>query len=200
VTTQVTFYTEPLNIDGLMASLRIEFGDIDGSIYSDTTIRTALVNAVSALQRRWDQKYQIYKTELALDPQPVGVPAGYVAANTSHGLGYIPSGLAEGDVFRDPYVSFLQPSPPIIESADERAIVLQAVYILRKMQVSSNTVDLVSWATEDIRYTNTSRGTSFAKLLEQDKNALDDYFRKSIAKPKILSFPVHYIPGLEISY
>ena len=197
MTTTVTFYTEPLNVDFLMQELRMEFGDIDGSVYSDTTIRTALVNAVSALQRRWNHKYQVYRFILALDPQPVNVPTGYIAANTAMGISYIPSGLNEGDIFREPRVSFTQASPPIIESVDERAIVLQAVYILRKVQVSSNSIDLISWSTEDIRYSNTERGRSITKLLEQDKNALDDYFRKSIAKPKILNFPVHFIPGLD---
>lgn len=192
--TNVVYYDTPLNIDYLIAGVRLNFGDLEGTIFSDTTIRTGIVNAVKYLQRKWGSKYQVYDAMLLVSPQPDGVPVGYVLANTFDGQAYIPSGLNSGDIFRNPYVSFNAPAP-VITSEDETAIVLAATYLLRKAQVSSSSDELVSWSTEDIRYTNLSKERSVSKLLEEDTKALEDYFRRKLARPIRVEYPIGYIPG-----
>lgn len=195
MTTLVTFNTEATNLDHLIPNARIRFGDLTGATYSDTVIRTSLVNAVRFLQPRWQSKYQIYTSSIRVDPQPVTVPSGYILANTSHGQTYIPAGLSEGDAFRNPYITFTQPSPPILQSEDEEAIVLAAVYLLRSVQTSSSLTGFVSWSTEDIRYSNLGSERGLSKLLERDLFNLDEYFKKKIAKPQISHFPLVIIEG-----
>ncbi len=196
MSTTVTFYTEPTNLDYLMSDVRVQFGDIDGSIFSDTIVRTSLISAVRFLQRKWNGKYQVYMSEMQLAIQPLDVPAGFIRINSLHGLADIPNTTATGSVFRDPYAVFSAEDPLLIESLDEQAIILAAVYILRKAQVSSNVGDFLSWGTEDIRYNNLGVERGLSKLLEQDLNTLNDYLKNKIAKPRRSEFPITYIPQL----
>lgn len=193
--TAVVYYDEPRNIDYLIGSVRLNFGDLEGAVYSDTIIRTAIINAVRFLQRKWGSKYQIYDTTILVSPQPTDVPIGFVLANTVDGQVYIPANLNPGDIFRNPYVTFSSLAP-VIQSDDETAIILAATYLLRKAQVSSSSDELVSWSTEDIRFTNLSKERSVSKLLEEDSKALDDYFRRKLARPVRVEYPIGYIPGL----
>jgi hypothetical protein len=190
MSTLVTFYIEPTNLDSLIAPLRLKFGDLTGSVYSDTIMRTALVSGVDMLHKRWQGKYQVYNDEMLVNPQPSNVPAGYVYANTADGQAYIPEGLVNGDIFRNPFMSFPQTSPPIIQAEDRVAIILAARYILRVSQISSSVGSFVSWGTEDIRYSNLGSERGLSKLVESDLKELDDYFKSSIAIPQISSFPV----------
>lgn len=195
--TIANFNIEPTNMDYMLGSLRMIYGDITATTHSDTILRTALVNGVKFLQRRWLSKYQVYVDTLLTDPQPDSVPTGYVYANTIDGQAYIPSGLAEGSVFRNPFVTFTQNSPPIIQSEDETAILLAAKLLLRRSQVSSSASSFVSWKTEDISYSNLGSERSLTKILESDQKELDDYFRSKIATPQRSEFPVAYIPSLD---
>lgn len=195
--TTVNFYTEPTNLDFLIGDLRLAFGDLDATVYSDTIMRTALVNGVKHLQRRWLSKYQIYTSTLLVDPQPSGTPAGYVYANTIHGQAYIPSGLAEGSVFRNPFVTFTQEASPVLQSEDETAIVLAARLLLRSAQVSSSVTSFVSWKTEDISYSNLGSERGLSQLLKDARDELDEYFRSKIAKPQRSEMVLAYIPGLD---
>ena len=190
MSTIVTFNIEVTNLDYLIPGARIRFGDLTGSAYSDTTFRTALVNAVGFLQAKWQSKYQIYSDAIKVNPQPVTVPSGYILANTSHGQTYIPAGLSEGSVFRNPYIVFTQPSPPVLQSEDEEAIILAAVYLLRGVQTSSSLAGFVSWATEDIRYSNLGSQRGLSDLLDRDLSNLNEYFKKKIAKPQRSAFPI----------
>lgn len=198
--TTVTFYVEPTNLDYLMPDARIQFGDLTGSIYSDTMIRTSLVSAVRYLQRSWNGKYQIYMEHSLLDPQPSDVPAGYVRINSLYGVADIINTAVEGTVFRDPYAEFSNFAPPLIESIDEQAIILAATYLLRKAQISSSASDFVAWGTEDIRYNNLGSERGMTKLLQQDLEALNTYIRSKIARPRRSNFPVSYIPTLSDLY
>lgn len=193
--TAVSFYIEPTNLDGLIPDVRLMYGDLEGTVFSDTIIRTALVNGVKYLQRKWLSKYQVYTETLLVDPQPDSTPAGYVYANTIDGQAYIPSGLAEGSVFRNPFLTFTQNSPPVIQSEDETAIVLAAKLLLRRSQIASSASAFVSWSTEDIRYSNLGSERSMSKLLETDQQELDDYFKSKIAKPQRSEFYITYIPS-----
>lgn len=186
--TDVTFYEEPLNIDYLMSDVRFMFGDIDGSIYSDTIIRTAIVNAIKFLGNKWYARYQVFSESMVIEPQPDDAPAGYVYANTASGAGYIPDNLEPGDVFRNPLLTFTQDSPPIVQTGDEIVIALAATLLLRRSQVASSATLLVSWATEDIRYSNLSSNTALDKLLAGDMAAFNDWFKKRLGAAQGLQF------------
>lgn len=190
--TEVIYYEDSINIDYLMTLVRPMFGDLTGATYSDTIVRTALVNAVKYLQSRWLAKYQVFDDSLVVVPQPSDVPSGYVYANTAHGTGYIPDGLIRGDVFRNPYIEFTQSSPPLVESNDEMAIALAAVYLLRLTQSTSSASSLMSWATEDIRYSNLAMGRTYEKQLEADLLALNNYFKSKLGMPRKTSFAAIY--------
>jgi hypothetical protein len=196
MTTLVTFYTEPTNIDYLMTDVRMQYGDLDGTQFSDTIIRTSLVSAIRYLQRSWNGKYQVYREENKLIPQPADVPAGYIRINSLYGIADIPDTTVPGSVFRDPYATFTYFAPPLLESIDEQAVILAAKYILRSAQTSSNAGDFVAWGTEDIRYNNLGAERGLSKLLENDLKALNDYIRTKIARPKRSEFPITYIPML----
>ncbi len=198
--TTVTFYTEPTNLDYLMLNVRLEFGDLTGAVYSDDIIRTALVSSVIYLQNRWQSKYQVFSEDMIDIPQPAEIPAGMVWANTTDGQAFIPAELEVGSVFRNPFIIFTQASPPVIQSIDERAIILGALYILRRLQISSSSTAFVSWSTEDIRYSNLGSERSLSKLLESDLEAINNYFAANIATPQRSVFPIAYIPGLHDNY
>ncbi len=200
MSTAVTFYTEPTNMDYLLGDVRMQFGDLDGSIYSDTIIRTALVSAVRYLQRSWNGKYQIYMEEGLQSPQPDDVPAGYLRINSLYGQADIPDTTVVGSIFRDPYAEFSNFSPPLIESIDEQALILAATYLLRKAQISSSASDFVAWGTEDIRYNNLGSERGMTKLLSDDLAALNHYISSKIAKPRRSNFQVSYIPQLSELY
>lgn len=194
--TVVQFYTEPLNIDYLMMHVRFRFGDFDGSVFSDQIIRTSIVNAVLFLQKRFDGKYQVYKADAKIDPQPAGVPSGYIRINSLHGYADVINTIVDGSIFRDPYVVFSASNPPLFESIDEEAVILAAVYLLRKVQLSSSAGAFVSWSTEDIRFSNAGYERGVSALLDQDLATLNNYIKSSLGKPKRADFPIAYIPQL----
>lgn len=196
MSTTVTFYTEPTNMDYLLGDVRMQFGDLTGDTFSDTIVRTSLVSGVRYLQRSWNGKYQIYMEQAQLDPQPADVPPGYIRINSLHGIVDIPDTTNIGSIFRNPYTTFNGFAPPLIESIDEQAIILAATYLLRKASISSSASDFVAWGTEDIRYNNLGAERGLTRLLEQDKQALDDYVQSKIAKPRRTDFPVTYVPTL----
>lgn len=194
MTTIATFYPDPTNIDYLIPSVRISFGDLDGTTFSDTIVRTSIINAVSFLQPKWYSKYQVYKTSLNVVPQPEDTPAGYIAINGYNGIQYVPDTIIDGDVFRSAYIEFTQVGN-LFETADEYAVILAATYILRRIQLTSSLNDFVSWTTEDIRYSNLGSERSISKLLEMDLEALNSWFGKGLGKPRMLNFAPAYIPG-----
>lgn len=188
MSTTVTFYENETNLDYLMGDVRFVFGDLTGSIYSDTIIRTSLVNAVKFLQNKWESRYQIFSPT-----NVISSGGGVTYANTVYGAAYIPNGLAEGSAFRDPFSDdFTQDSPPVIQSYDETPIILAAVLLLRRSQVSSSAVTLVSWGTEDIRYSNLSAGSQMSSILAGDLMAFNEWFKERLASPQILNFEPIY--------
>jgi hypothetical protein len=189
--TSVTYYEDPLNIDYLIAPVRFEIGDLEGDVFTDTVVRTAIVNALRFLQNRWLAKYQIFDSSLVISPQPVDAPIGFVWANTIDGEAYIPDGLIDGDIFRNPFIEFTTIAPAITP-LDEQAIILAAAYLLRRVQIASTSDELVSWSTEDIRYTNLSRERAMSALLADARALLDDYFRKKLAAPVRVEYPRAY--------
>jgi hypothetical protein len=174
-----------------MTDVRFQFGDLDGSVFSDTVIRTSIVSAVRFLQRALNGKYQIYKVADKIIPQPSDVPTGFMRVNSLHGTADIPDTFIEGNMFRDPYIVFSDMTG-FIEVVDEQAIILAAVYLLRKIQVTSNVSEFISWSTEDIRYSNLGTERGLSSALADDLNNLNTYLRSKIGKPRKSSFPIQY--------
>src|SRR5258706_1518043 len=104
------FIVYPLNIDYLIDDVRLHIGDIDDdgskTAFSNSVIRTALINGVKGLQRRWDNRYLVYNERLLVtNPQDLGytIPSGYVLGRLPQGYGTMPDGLRENDIFRNPF-------------------------------------------------------------------------------------------------
>lgn len=188
MTTTAIFYEYPLNIDYLIVDVRLRFGDLTGSQYSDTIIRTSIVAAIKYLQTRWLSKYLVYTESIELTPQPLDISAGYKVVSTINGNAVLPDNLTDGTIFRNPSITF-NSIAPTIESIDEEVIILAAVYILRRAQVSSSATTFVSWSTEDIKYSNLGTERASAALLAADLAALNAYFGSRIGKPKKSLFP-----------
>lgn len=55
----VVLVTTTTNLDDLIPVLAYTYGDYAGTLYSEAIYRTALVNAVRYLERRWNKKYQL---------------------------------------------------------------------------------------------------------------------------------------------
>ncbi len=51
--------TTVTNLDYLISALQLQYGDYDGTLFSEAVYRTALVNGVKYLQNRWNSKYLI---------------------------------------------------------------------------------------------------------------------------------------------
>jgi len=179
-----------------MVDVRLQFGDILGDVFSDTIIRTALVSGVRLLQNKWNGKYQLYQEDMILNPQPSDVPAGYLRITSLFGRADIPENTVPGSVFRNPYGVFTAEPNHLLESNDEQGLVYAAVYILRKMQISSSAQEFIAWSTEDIKYSNLGIERSLGGILKDDIENLKSYLQSKIATPKRSDFPIAYTPSL----
>jgi hypothetical protein len=189
--------TSATNIDYLIDSVRLRLGDFDGTGYSDTLIRTAIVSAVKFLQKRWRSKYQIV-TSGTYTGNNSGAPSGYAEANTVDGVGYIPSGLNINDTYRSPYIVFSQEAPPVVEQNDEDAIVLATAYIVHLAKLTNSSSSFVSWSTEDIRFTNTTAANTMRNVLETLQTELNTLFATRIAQPVMSRQPLNIVTGTKV--
>lgn len=189
--------TSPSNIDYLIDSVRLRLGDFDGSAYSDTLIRTALVSAIKFLQKRWRSKYQVV-TSGTYTGNNSGAPTGFAEANTVDGLGYIPELLNNNDVFRSPYIAFTQSNPPVVEQNDEDAVVLATAYIVHLAKLTNSSSSFVSWSTEDIRFTNTTAANTMRNVLETLQLELNTLFATRIAQPVVSRQPLNIVTGTKV--
>ncbi len=55
----MTIINTETNLDYLLGPLRLHYGDIDGSLYTEAVYRTALISGVKYLSNRWGGKYYI---------------------------------------------------------------------------------------------------------------------------------------------
>ena len=187
------------NLDHLIDNVRLRLGDFEGTLNSSALVRTALVNAVKFLQKRWRSKYQIWTSGLIAPTQPTeAVDQGYFWASTVNGYAFMPTDLKENDVFRNPFLDFQQPSPPIIEQSDEEAIVITAVYLIHLAKLTSSSQTFVSWSTEDLRYTNTESSKSMNHVLDHLLSELETLFKTRIAQPTATRQPLNTIIGTKI--
>lgn len=155
------------NLDYLIDSVRIRLGDFSGTAFSSALVRTSLVNSVKQLQKRWRAKYQILTADAIADLQPQGAAeSGQLWVSTVNGYAFISSSFNVNDVYRNPFLDFDQPDPPVIEQIDEDAIVLMAVYLIHLAKITSSSTTFVSWSTEDLKYTNTESSRAMKVVLD----------------------------------
>lgn len=191
--------TTMTNVDYLIDDVRMRLGDFDGTGYSDALIRTSLLNSVRFLSKRWRAKYQIFNSGLIADQQPAGAAdQGYYWTSTVNGYAFLPMTYSENDIFRNPFLEFQQPSPPIIEQDDEEAFILCAVYLVHLAKLTSSSSTFVSWSTEDLRYTNTEASKSMNHVLDHLLSEIDTLFKTKIAQPKATRQPLNIIVGTKV--
>lgn len=184
------------NVDYLIESVKLRLGDFDGTQYSDSLVRTGLINGIKFLQKRWRSKYQVFNSGLISPEQPNGALAqGLIWCSTVNGYAFLDAGLVENDVFRNPFLEFQQPSPPIIEQDDEDAIVLSAMYLIHLAKLTSSASTFVSWSTEDLRYTNSESSKSMKVVLETILAELNVLFKTRVAMPKATRQPLNTYIG-----
>lgn len=189
--------TSATNIDYMIDQVRLRLGDFDGTIYSDTLIRTALISGIKYLQKRWRSKYQVV-TSGTYTGDNSAAPSGFAQASTVDGIAYIPFGLSNNDVYRNPFVTFNQDPPPVIEQNDEDAIVLATAYIVHLAKLTNSSSAFVSWSTEDIRFTNTTAANTMRAVLETLQTELNTVFATRIAQPVVSRQPVNIITGTKV--
>lgn len=204
------FITYPLNIDYLMDEVRLHIGDTDETQFSDSIIRSALISAVKFLQRKWSNRYLVYYTTMLVSPLPSDfiyqsdydaliaasgtttatvIPTGYLYASLPQGYGYVPSGLAENDIFRNPYHTFTEPGATVISQEDEFVIILAASIILARSRLSSSATSFVNWSDGEYSYSNVASSNTMRDLLSADLSALDAYFKRGLARPIRANLP-----------
>jgi hypothetical protein len=184
------------NLDYLIDSVRIRLGDFSGTAFSSALVRTSLVNSVKQLQKRWRAKYQILTADAIADLQPQGAAeSGQLWVSTVNGYAFISSSFNVNDVYRNPFLDFDQPDPPVIEQIDEDAIVLMAVYLIHLAKITSSSTTFVSWSTEDLKYTNTESSRAMKVVLDALLEEINYLFKTKIAVPKSTRQPVNIVTG-----
>jgi hypothetical protein len=189
--------TSATNVDYLIDSVRLRLGDFDGTAYSETIVRTAIVSAVKFLQKRWRSKYQVV-TSGTYTGNSTSAPAGYAEAYTVDGIGYIPENLNVNDVYRNPFIVFTQELPPVVEQNDEDAVVLATAYIVHLAKLTNSSSAFVSWSTEDIRFTNTTAANTMRNVLETLQLELNTLFATRIAQPVVSRQPLNIVTGTKV--
>lgn len=189
--------TSSTNVDYLIDSVRLRLGDFEGTVYSQILIRTAIISAIKFLQKRWKSKYQVVSSGTYTGDN-TSAPSGYAQASTVDGIAYIPLGLNLNDAYRNPFVTFTQDRPPVVEQNDEDAIVLATAYIVHLAKLTNSSSTFVSWSTEDIRFTNTTAANTMRAVLETLQTELNTLFATRIAQPIVSRQPVNIITGIKV--
>lgn len=173
--------TVTTNLDYLIPDVRLRVGDIDGTLFSDNLIRTGLVSSVKYLQHLWGDRYLIYTSGIISSGTIVNVPQG------TCDLGYTPN---EYDVIRNCYAVFESVPPPILDQDDEQAIVIAAGMLVRRSVIQSSTTAFTNWTTPDLSISNIQSAKMLTEMLKMDKEELDSFFKRRLARPVKSTFPI----------
>ena len=76
------------------------------------------------------------------------------------------------DVSRNTYYPFALSEPPVIESGDERAVLLMASLIIKNGDLESNAWNLGSWRDAELAYSNIEASRTKNSSIERDYNEL----------------------------
>lgn len=171
------FIVYPTNIDYLIEDVRLRVGDVDSERFSDSLVRAALISSVKFLQSKWQRRYQVYRDSMLVSPQPDTTPSGYIYVALPDGYNVIPSGLVENDVFRNPFVTFTDPSTQVIVQQDEYPIVLGALLFLRESVLSASQQTFMNWSDGEYSYSNVASSNVMRGLSGDTLAELNAYFR-----------------------
>lgn len=185
------FIVYPTNVDYLIDDVRLRLGDLDGTTYSDSIVRAAIIAGVKFLQRRWGNRYLIYASGSVISPLPAGVSpiTGYEYISTPNGNGFIPVGYVDNDVFRNPYHTFSDTSSSPLSQEDESVVVAAAVLTLIQARVFSSSSVFVNWSDGKYSYSNVASSTVLRDAARWALDELNGYFKQRLARPLRDGFP-----------
>ena len=167
--------TTPTNLDIYIPVVRMRVGDVTAPYrFTDTVVRTALVNGVKLLLPLWDRRYYICDPDMRRSSTEVMTPDGLVV------LSYT---VNDYDVFRNPKRVFASEPPPIVEQSDTFPIIIAASILCRQALMTSDVSSLASWRTPDFSYQQTDALRHAEALLKSDYDALNAWFKRSLGKP-----------------
>lgn len=76
-------------------------------------------------------------------------------------------------IYRNPNTVFIAPEPPVIEHADERAIILMASIIIKEGSLENASWNVVSWKDNEISFSNLEYGRLKDKMIDRDWKELE---------------------------
>ena len=149
---------EHTTVSGLIDPLRRQLDDVvEPYTFEDDTLVGYLLDAVKALGSRWYNKY--YVTTV--------------------------SGLTNRVVRNDVDDLFDFSEPPVIQSTDERPIVLQASVIIKGSSKYKQSGSAVSWRDEEIAYSNIESARQRSSTLQDDLDELNRLLPMKLARGKM---------------
>lgn len=136
------------NLSYLIPILRVKLWDVDPTQYryTDEWLDVALVSAVKALQRWWNNRYLVDSTNTV--------------------------------VSRSPDYTFTFAEPPVIQSSDERIVILMASIIIKEGSLESSSWNTSTWRDAEYYVSNIEGGRLKESSLLKDWEEL-----QSIIKP-----------------
>lgn len=140
----------------LIAQFRRHLADYTAPYtYEDATLSGFLFDAIKALGHRWNNKYFV----AIVDSVP-----NLIIRNENSDL-------------------FDFSEPPVIQSQDERAIVLQGSIIIKSSTKWSESGSAVNWRDEEISYSNVQSARQRSSTLDDDIRELNELFPVKLAQP-----------------
>jgi len=124
--------------------------------YDDATLSGFLLDGVKALGHRWNNKYY------------VATVAGVSNLIIRNGNSYL----------------FDFSEPPVIQTQDERAIILQASVIIKSSTKWSESGSAVNWRDEEIAYSNVQSAKQRSSTLDDDVRELNELFPIKLAQSR----------------
>lgn len=124
--------------------------------YSDDTLSGYLLDSIKALGNRWHNKYRVATVE-----------------------------LVDNLIIRnDNSFMFEFSEPPVIQSQDERAVILQASIFIKGSTKWNESGSAVSWRDEEISYSNLESARQRSSTMQDDVAELNGLFPIKLAKAK----------------
>ena len=124
--------------------------------YDDATLSGFMLDGIKALGHRWNNKY-------------------YVATV---------AGVSDLIIRNENSYLFDFSEPPVIQSQDERAIILQASVIIKSSTKWSESGSAVNWRDEEIAYSNVQSARQRSSTLDDDVRELNELFPIKLAQSK----------------
>ena len=97
-------------------------------------------------------------------------------------------------VTRNSNSKFADSSPPVIETADEFIIVVQAAIIIKGAQMKDSVWDLATWRDDEISYSNLESGKQARTSLDEDRAIKEKWFKKRLFGVDRQSLPGFHLP------